>query len=62
MINTSTRLGSSICRSPAQVYPQPSDMPDLREWLERDARKCAARDVGLLTVGLLAGTLLGMTF
>ena len=44
--------------SPAQVYPQPSDMPDLREWLERDARQRAVTDVGLLAAGALIGALL----
>lgn len=48
--------------APYPIYPQPSDSPDLRDWLDRDARRCAARDVGLLAVGLLAGLLLGMTF
>lgn len=44
--------------SPAQVYPQPSDMPDLREWLERDARQRAVTDVCLLVAGALIGALL----
>ena len=47
--------------APYPIYPQPSDMPDLRGWLERDARQRAVTVVGMLAVGALIGALLVMT-